>query len=262
MPEEKFEQVFQVSEPAHLIVKNIRGSVEIRSGEDGITRVTAFKHNDSGDAKRTEIEIQQEMDGAVTTATRFPEGGWDWLIGSRPCRVDYIVTAPRQCSLKVSGVSNNALIENLDGEFEIDTVSGDLTLRGLSGSLRLHTVSGAVTGERVTGTLLLDTVSGDVHFHESSLPSVKAETVSGKMDFQTALGEGPYYFGSVSGAVRLRVPPETGCSVELHSVSGKVSAKLPVTAQTRLNGAHLLQVQNGGVEVRMNSISGWLAIES
>jgi DUF4097 and DUF4098 domain-containing protein YvlB len=261
MSNETLEQAFTVTTPARLKLSNIRGSVEIRSGEDRAIRVTAVKHADSGDTKRTEIELLQEADGTVKVATRFPEGSWGWLFGSRPCRVDFIVTAPRQCSLKVNGVSSDIRVENFDGEFEIGTVSGDLILGGLSGPLHLHTVSGAVTGERMTGTLVMDTVSGDVRLNESSLGSVKAETVSGKMDFQTALGEGPYYFGSVSGAVRLRVPPETGCSVELRSVSGKVSAKLPVTAQTLLNGAHLLQVQNGGVEIRMNSVSGWLAVE-
>jgi len=262
MSNKTLERAFTVTAPARLKLSNIRGSVVIRSGEDGTIRVTAVKQADSGDAKRTEIELLQEADGTVKAATRFPEDSWGWLFGSRPCRVDYIVTAPHQCSFKVNGVSSNILIENFDGEFEIGTVSGDLTLGTLSGPLHLHSVSGVVTGERMTGTLVMDTVSGDVRLNESNLASVKAETVSGKMDFQTALGEGPYYFGSVSGAVRLRVPPETSCSVELRSVSGKVSAKLPVTAQARLNGAHLLQVQSGGVEVRMNSVSGWLAIES
>jgi hypothetical protein len=82
------------------------------------------------------------------------------------------------------------------------------------------------------------------------------------MDFQTALGAGPYRFNSVSGAVRLRVPPETKCSLELRTVSGKISAKLPVTAKTHLHDTQLLDVQGGGVDVHMNSVSGWLALES
>jgi hypothetical protein len=258
---EQIEQTFQVSGAARLEVANIRGSVEVRSGADGTVRVAAVKHAD-GDADRTEVEIRQEVDGAVKAVTRFPKDKWDWLRGSHPCRVDYIVTAPRRCSIKISGVSNEAKIEDFEGDFEISTVSGDLTLRGLSGPLRLHSVSGRVTGESLAGDLRLDTVSGEARLHNSDLPSIRAETVSGIMDFQTALGAGPYRFNSVSGAVRLRVPPETKCSLELRTVSGKISAKLPVTAKTHLHDTQLLDVQGGGVDVHMNSVSGWLALES
>jgi hypothetical protein len=261
MSEEKFEQVFQVSGQAHLIVKNIRGSVDIQTGEDGTIQVTAIKHSDSGDPKRTEVELTQDSDGAVKAISRFPEGSIDWLFGHQPCKVDFVIKAPRQCALKVNGVSNTVLAAGFEGDVSVNSVSGEITLRDLKGSLRIHTVSGDADGERIAGSLVLETVSGDVVLKESVLLSVKANTVSGDLRIHTSLTEGPYDFRSVSGDVRLTVPPETHCTGELHSVSGDLVSAFPVTAYSRHHGSQLVAVQGGGVKIALHSVSGDLSLD-
>lgn len=216
---EIIEKNFTVASPVRLDLSNIRGSVEIRPGEDGVIRVRVSKDAHSGDAGRTEIELFQEADGTVKVATRFTEGAWSWLFGSFPCRVDYVVQAPRKCFLKINGVSSETLAEGFEGEFsfrsvsgemslhnlagpvKVNTVSGEVELTELTGALRLNTVSGKVSGKRIIGPLHLDTVSGKVDLEESGLSSVEATTVSGRMVYQTAFGAGPYHFNSVSGDV-------------------------------------------------------------
>jgi hypothetical protein len=261
MSDEIFEQTFQVSGPANLSVNNICGSVEIQTGEDGVIRVTATKRSHTGDEKRTEIEIKQESDGTVKASTRFPDGSWNWLFGSRPCDVDYVVKAPRQCSLKLNGVSNSVKAAGFDGSVSVNTVSGDITLRDLNGSVRIHTVSGDAETENIRGSLDLETVSGDAAFNKSALVSVKANTVSGDMRIHSALSDGPYNFKSVSGDVRLIVPPETCCTSELHSVSGDLVSAFPVTNFSRHHGSQMINVQGGGVKIYLNSVSGDLSLE-
>ncbi len=274
------EKTFNVPSPARLDLSNIRGSVEIRPGDDGVIHVTAVKRTGSGDVERTEIEFSQETEGTVKVATRFPDGGWSWMIGSFPCRVDYVVRAPRRCSLRINGVSNETSAEGFDGEFsfhsvsgeiklcdltgpvKVNTVSGEMKLADLTGELRINTVSGEISGKRLNGSLHLDTVSGKVALEESSLPSAQATTVSGEMAYQTALGGGPYRFNSVSGNVELIVPSETRCSAELQAVSGKLSTKLPATSTSRHNGNQTVEVQGGGVKVYLHSISGNLSLVS
>jgi Toastrack DUF4097 len=280
MTEEKFEQAFQVSAPAQLTVKNVRGMVEIHPGDDGTIQVTAIKHTDTGDADLTEIEMKQELDGSVQAAARFPEGSLDWLFGKKPCKVDFIITAPHQCSLKVSGVSNDAVISGFEGDFRFNSVSGDLNLRELTGevsismvsgdvelesingSLKLHTVSGDVDGKKLSGKVELDAVSGDLYFKDSNLPAVEARTVSGKVELQTPLGEGPYRFGSVSGDVRMNIPLDTHCSVELHSLSGRISTSLNKTSALRDRGSEMVDVQGGGMKIQMHSVSGKLSLDA
>jgi DUF4097 and DUF4098 domain-containing protein YvlB len=277
---EMIEKTFTVSSPARLDLSNIRGSVEVRPGEEGIIRIHVSKDTNSGDASRTEIEFSQASEGTVRVATKFPESAWGWLFGSFPCRVDYVVQAPRKCSIKINGVSSEMLAEGFEGEFSFHSVSGQMTLRSLSGpvkvntvsgevdlaeltgDLNLTTVSGKVSGKHIQGPVHLNTVSGRVALDESSLSSVDASTVSGRMEYQTAFGVGPYRFNSVSGDVELLVPPETRCSAELHAISGKLFTKLPATSIARQNGNQTAEIQGGGVNVYLHSVSGNLSLVS
>ncbi len=273
------EKTFAVTSPARLSLSNIRGSVEIRPGEDGSIRVTAVKDTSRGDAKATEIELVQEADGSVKVATRFPDGPIGWLWGSFPCPVEYVVTAPRRCSFKIQGVSNAATAAGFEGEFAFHSVSGEISLRQLTGpvkagtvsgkieleevagEIRLNTVSGRMRGRRLTGPVHVDTVSGRVELDDSSISSVDATAVSAGMDLETSLAGGPYRFNSVSGEVTLKVPEQTQCSAELHTVSGNLRIGLPATSQSRGHGAQTAEVQGGGVKVYLGSVSGDLSIE-
>ena len=277
---EIIEKTFKVASPAHLNLANIRGSVEVRPGEDGIIHVTATKDTGSGDEKRTEIELSQETNGTVKVATHFPDGAWSWLVGSFPCKVNYVVQTPRKSFLKINGVSSEILAGGFEGEFsfqsvsgemnlselagpvKVNTVSGDVELAVLAGGLNLKTVSGKVSGKHLRGPVHLATVSGRVALEESSLISVEASTVSGNMAYQTALGDGPYHFNSVSGDVELLVPSGTRCSSELRSISGKLSTKIPATSTARQNGSQTVEVSGGGVKVTLQSVSGNLVISS
>jgi hypothetical protein len=277
---ETIEKTFSVSSPARLVVSNIRGHTEVRAGEEGVIRITAVKHTSSGDPKSTKIEITQEADGTIKAATRFPDAIWSWLTLSFPCRVDYLVVAPRACSLKLSGVSNDTSVQGFEGECSINsvsgevevkdltgplnvsTVSGEVNLENLAGAVKLHTVSGGIRDKHLDGTLDVDTVSGKVELTASNLASIQTKSVSGNMEIESPLGAGPYHFHSVSGEVRLKVPADTRCTTELHSISGRLDAALPQTSASRHNGTQVAEVQGGGVKVTMNSVSGGLSVKS
>ena len=145
---------------------------------------------------------------------------------------------------------------------KVNTVSGNVELADLTGNLSLKTISGKITGRRIRGVVLLDTVSGKISLEQSDLTSIIARTVSGAMTYQTAFGEGPYHFNSVSGNVELLVPAETQCTAEMQAVSGKLTTKIPTTYTSRQNGTQTMQVQGGGVKVTLQSISGNLSLAS
>jgi DUF4097 and DUF4098 domain-containing protein YvlB len=257
---ETIDQRFNIPSPARMSLSNIRGSVEIHPGEDGTIQVTAVKQSGTGDEKRTRIEITQEADGSVKVVTHFPDGSWNWLFGSQPCEVDYVVKAPRLCSFKVNGVSNTVFVEGFEGEVSVSSVSGEISLRDLSGSVRIHTVSGELDGTRIKGSLNLETVSGDVELNESNLRSIHSNSVSGNLQIQTALGEGPYDFKSVSGDVCLSVPSESQCTGELRSVSGNLVSDFPVTSSSRSHSSQTVNLQGGGVRISVNTVSGDLSL--
>jgi hypothetical protein len=254
MDEEKIDRRFNTGENARLSLGNIRGSVEVAPGEEGIIQITAVKHLESGDPQNTEIIMTQAEDGSVSVETRYMEAGLWFLFWRRPCRVDYKVRIPRRCALKLSGVSNSAVVEGIEGEIRIHSVSGLLTLKGLAGNLDISTVSGAASGESVSGGLRLKTVSGGVTLGVSHLARIEGSTVSGYVDIQTGLSEGPYRFHSVSGDVKLSIPAGAGCRVHTHSISGRVYS--PGKSFRSLKGRQEIQVKGGGPEIFFDSVSG------
>jgi hypothetical protein len=261
MAQETIEKTFAVASPARLDLSNIRGSVEIRPGEDDLFQVTAVKQTDSGDAGKTQIEISQAANRNVTVATHFPDGWWLWILGSKPCRVDYIVKMPRNSTLKVRGVSNTVLVDGFSGDFDFQTVSGNLTLKNLTGPVQINTVSGDVSAAKLSGAFELVTVSGDLEASDGQLTSIRAKTVSGHLTVQTLLSEGPYHFDSVSGDLRLQVPAEARFSARLSSISGGISSAFPTTNFTRGHGSQKVEIQGGGITILASSVSGNLRLQ-
>jgi len=261
MSDATIEKTFQVPSPAKLELGNLCGSVELRPGEDGSIHVTAVKRDGRGNPERTAIEMTQNADGTVVVRTRFPEAGWSWLFGAHPCDVDYVVTAPRRCDLKLRGVSSSADVSGFEGSCALETVSGEVRLSELSGELSLRSVSGDIAAERLAGPLALNTVSGNLTVQAGSLASVRATAVSGDVCLESPLGDGPYAFDSVSGDVRLIVPPETRCTAELSSVSGTLFTDFPATGTARSGGTSSVAIRGGGTRLTLRSVSGDLSLE-
>jgi len=241
---ESREFTFNVSSPAQLKLNNISGSVVIEPGEDGNIHVLAIKQPGRGDTDSTKIECVQAEDGSVSISTKFSDPGWTWLFGTQVCDVDYVVRAPRKCSLVINGVSNSLKVSGFEGNFVFKTVSGD------------------ISGESLTGSCQLNSVSGDINLKDSSIIQANVKTVSGDITLQTGFSdEGPYQFHTVSGDIRLVVPSTSNCNVEMHSVSGDFSTNLPVNQLSHNHGNHTSRVGMGGVQVSLNSVSGDLILE-
>ena len=256
MSQETIERKFDVTTPAYLTVANIRGSVDVQSGDDGVVTVTAVKHLETGDADRTEIEIVQSEDGSVRVKTRFEEGVWRLFNLGRPCKVDYIVRVPRDCDLKVGCVSSKAAVQGLTGTFNVKTVSGRVTLKDLSGKIKATSVSGRILGERLSGPTEFKSVSGKVHLTESRLPVVSGSSVSGDLVLETSLIVGPYRLKTMSGDLKLVLPAEIGCTIGFNSVSGRLKTSLTTTRSKWQRHKWLADLQGGGPQVSFDSVSG------
>ncbi|NJD58283.1 MAG: hypothetical protein C3F13_00975 [Anaerolineales bacterium] len=259
MSDETIDKTFQVTDPARFVISNVRGLITIQPGEAGSIQVRAELHS-SVDSDKNYVEMIQDADGTVRVETRSSTGFFGFH--SHHPRVDYFVRVPQGIHLEASCVSSNLKVSELEGAFKLKTISGDIDLVGISGPLKLGAVSGDITGSRLSGVLDLDTVSGRARLTDSSFPSADASTVSGDLLLQTAISEGPYLFSSVSGDVKMIVPPDSRCSVELNSVSGSIRSSLPATAARMGHGLKVTQIQGGGTSVRLKSVSGGVSIET
>ncbi len=259
MSDETIEKTFQVTAPARLIISNVRGSIAIQPGEANVIEVKAVKHG-KFDNDRNRLEMTQDADSTVRVETKSNDAMFGFL--SHPPKVDYFVRVPQGVHLEASCISSTLNVRDLEGVYKLKTISGAVELAKLSGPFRLSAVSGDISGSQLAGVLDLNTVSGRVRMTESSFPSADASTVSGDLFLQTAIAEGPYHFSSVSGSVRMFVPADTRCNIELNSVSGSIRSSLPATATNFGHGLKVTQVQGGGTVVRLKSVSGGVSIET
>jgi hypothetical protein len=260
MSKEVMEQTFQVSKQCRLSVSNIRGAVVVVGGSEDTIQVMAVKDTSSGDSENTLIKMEQDDEGEVRleVTARNISG---WMLGSKPCKVDFTITAPSSCSLKAMGVSSSLLVEDLQGKFKIKTVSGPVRLQRLNGELDVDAVSGDILADTVVGELVFKTVSGGFRINQADLIRFSGSTVSGNVEIHSALNEGTYNLRSVSGSVRLFLPQGNGCTVRTNSLSGRLRSNIP-SSRTRTKGNEKeTELVGGGPLVLFHSISGDLWIE-
>lgn len=173
-----------------------------------------------------------------------------------PCKVDYEVRVPKECTLKVRGVSSSTVITGITGSHDISSVSGDVDLRSLAGELRLKMVSGDARGELISGPVRLNTVSGDIKLKKSDIEKLSGKTVSGDVLVESPIGDGPYDFNSVSGDLKLHFPILRGATVTSSSISGDIRTSLPTSQSSQARNHHRIEIEGGGVEFNHNSVSG------
>jgi hypothetical protein len=256
MSSETFNQSFDCGEEAYFSLSNIRGKVNIIPGDDHAITIRTEKILDTGDGENTFVELSQDSGGRVFARTRYGEPGFQIFRRMVPCKVNYQVSVPEKCHLKVRGVSNAARIEGISGEIDISTVSGNLVLQSLNGELKIKTVSGDVIGEEVNAATKLETVSGEIQFKKSVLPRLRCKTVSGDLILEAPIGEGPYDFNAVSGDIEWKIEAFSGATITSLSMSGEVQSSLPVTSSNISHNHHIFEIMGGGVEIHHKSVSG------
>jgi len=151
------------------------------------------------------------------------------------------VTSCTADALEAETVSGNLALEDSTGaeSVSVNTVSGGMELTDLSaGELSLDTVSGACKLTGQADELTVSTISGDI------AASLKANPKEVDMD-------------SVSGALKLELPPTSGFTVEYDSVSGNFTCGF----STEDLGGHRLRCGDGGADIRMNTTSGSMDIQ-
>ncbi len=260
---EHFAETFTVTEPAQLTAHNIRGTIDIKTGESGTISVTAIRHAKTGNAKRTKIKMSQDDDGHVKVTTRCAERkALFFSLSETACKVDYTITVPPTCSVTVNSVANSTSIQGVSGDIHAKSVSGDVSLADLTGTLQVNVVSGSVTGHRLTGPLSIKTVSGHAVLRESNAESIIANTVSGDLGVESPLGTGPYNFSSVSGNITLHVTENARGTVTLSTLSGRLKAPDSITHRHTTRGVQRIEFSPDGPDIRASSVSGNLHIRA
>lgn len=264
MNTETIEQIFMVPLPSQLSLSNLRGRVAVMahestaSGTPATISISATKYLDTGDPDHTRVLMRQEPDGRVVVQTEhesIDNNGFH-----KPCRVEYLVHVPRQCSAILSCITCQLEMHGLMGEFWLKSVSGDINLKDLEGPIEASNVSGTILGERLTGKGLFETTSGNLRLEQSNFPTLKATSVSGDLYIQTSPGPGPYRFKSISGDITLILPEGSSFQAELRSLSGQLMTSRTQAHSIRTGRPRTVESGTGGPMIQAETVSGNLSL--
>jgi hypothetical protein len=219
-------------EVSGLRVRLIGGSVAVLA-TDGTPSLDVA--NISGDP----LDVTYE-DGVLTISHENLtwEGLLKWLRPSRHAAT-VTVTVPRKCPTQVGVVSATAVLSGLSAKASVKSVSGEITLDGVTGDMDANTVSGALEAQGVNGKLNFRSVSGDLTLAEGWLERLDAHAVSGDVTADVDLDPlGGLQVTTVSGEVTLRLPAEADTKVHLHSISGDVRSEFEGLKRSSAPASH------------------------
>jgi hypothetical protein len=173
------------------------------------------------------------------------------------------VSAPEHVRLTAGLVGASAVVSKIAGGTTIRSVSGPVTLAGLDGPVDVRTATGDVEGQSLRGSLRFHSASGDLTLLDGA-PEVHADSASGRLMLDLAPGTtAPVLsLNSVSGAVAVRFPPESGAGVRATSISGSVSSEFDALAARGGFGPRRLggTLGNGRGRVKISTVSGSIAL--
>jgi Putative adhesin len=199
-------------------------------------------------------------DGALTITHENLtwEGLLKWLKPQRHSAT-VTVTVPRTCPTQVGVVSATAVLSGLAARASVKSVSGGITLDGVTGDVDANTVSGAVEAQGTGGMISFTTVSGDLTLADGWLERLNANTVSGDVTADIDLDPlGGMQITTVSGEVTLRLPAEADAQVNLHSMAGDVRSEFAELRRLDAPASHSVSgsLGAGSGHVSVSAMSG------
>jgi DUF4097 and DUF4098 domain-containing protein YvlB len=250
------------------------GSVEIRlqSGEIIVSgwsrsevrvRGTSERGQIRLDATPSRVEIgnsERGRHGETHVEVSVPEG-------------TRLIVAGGSTDIAVRGVKGEVEVATMNGDVEIDNATSRVTFESVSGDVQISRVQGDLRGEAMSGDIGItdvagevdvESVSGDLTLRHVRSRQVRAESVSGSIEFEGGADSGGRYdFASHSGDVRLVLPPALGALISVETFSGTVDSDFPITLQPgqRHGKQFEFRVGDGGARIDASSFSGGIYIQ-
>lgn len=234
---------------------SVRVTFEIRAASDAQADEVFERMKFQVDASRGRLEVMEPREGmgGLESLVRLFTGG-----EGADARVE--VEAPRAADVSVTGVSSDLTAIGFLGLQEYRTVSGDMVLDRVGGDIRIKGVSSDISlkADVELPSLEVETVSGDVSAFAPAVGQMRIVTVSGDVDLETTLGEGPQHrVESVSGDLSLGT--QDGLTVEVRGLSSDAHIRLPHRSEGSRDRRRYV-IGSGGPDLLFSSMSGDLEV--
>ena len=247
-------------------VENMAGSIRVTGWDQAEIAVTgtlgrrASGLEMSGGPNRTHIEV--EVEGHPHDA-----------------RSDLDIKVPAGSRLRIEGFDATITVTGVTGAVQAETVNGSITVTGgakdvnlqavnggievvkASGRISAESVNGSVTVRDCTGDLEASTVNGPLLVTGGAFESIRIETVSGSLHFESDLSKrSTLEAETVSGSVDLLVPADVAADFSISSFSGDIVNDLGPAPPRQSRWTHEKELSfssgGGGAKVNVQTLSG------
>lgn len=236
---ESFQNSYEAPDGAVLAVRNVNGTVTVRSTDADQVTVSGEKRAGSEEGLDT-IAVD------VTEAEQFVvEASFEPAANIETRRVDLTVEVP-------DGVTvDRARTEN-----------GGVTVEGVRGDVRARTRNGDVEVTDVDGYVRCETSNGDVRARGTT-GLAGARTDNGTVDVELLGIRSDVTCRSSNGSVTVRVGPDVSCGFRLSTTNGRAEVRdLPhdtsMSRRRRVRG----RIRGGGPTLRAESTNGNVTLRS
>jgi DUF4097 and DUF4098 domain-containing protein YvlB len=165
--------------------------------------------------------------------------------------------------VEAHSVSGSVEVTDAGTRATLESVSGDVKGERIGGPLRANSVSGELSFRDIAGDAEAETVSGDITLDNVRAKYVRANTVSGTVNFSGSIDPtGRYELHSHSGDLELRFAQPINANFSIETFSGDVDSDCPMTLMPSGNdrshsGKRMeFRMGKGGARITAETFSG------
>jgi len=248
-----------LDEGASVSIQSVIGTIRMETGDVPRAHLKTVKRGRDADLVSFQVESDRT---ALRVETRFPHQTTDLSI-------EIELTLPRKPfgRIAVSSVSGSIDLRNLEARTaKLSSTSGKVRVNGLKGNLDLSSVSGSVDLAGLAGTKAEITITSGSLKGSAELKELQIRSVSGGVTFDLVPPqEGGWSAKAslVSGNVTLRLPVAAGGTLELSTLSGRLSSGLalrPADGEGRKRSLRGSFGEGPGL-VRLSTVAGNIRVD-
>lgn len=222
------------------IVEGAHDTIEVflDGSDSAVTRFTVEKHGDTVDISPDKGSVRRWS--SVDVVVSGPPG---MAVDARLKSADLDIEVPLRW-LEASVASGDVRARDIEGDATIKTASGDIRLGAVGGRCEISAASGDIRVDHTGGECTVNSASGDIVVGSAD-DRVRFRSAAGDVSLGSCRGP-EFEAKTVSGDVRLGIPPGRTIDVDVRTLSGGV-----VNALTPSEGE-----KTGRLSLRVKTVSG------
>ena len=215
----RVEKTFRAVPNARVSISNpTGGTVTVRGWDQSVVHAVY-----STASPKAEIEVEQVPPSGEAEKVHFSTHVVDAQAAPGEKSARYEIEVPVGSSIVIYNPEGSVTVERISGDEDIESVNGKVAVSDSSGHVSVRSLNGDINFARPSGRVEAISVMGSLLFTASTSANVRAQTQSGRIDFDGDFEPtGDYVMKSWRGDMDIVCSPSDSFEVRARTVSGKV----------------------------------------